>query len=274
MSSKPAQAMTMTETEWWEDNAGFFGRKYIEGDDSLEGFLSTPQTLDVRTSREVDGIVRLLSLQPGASVLDCPCGYGRHSISLAKRGFQVQGSDLNGEMLDAARRQADGTGNLRFACENMLDLVYRGSHDAVINMFLAFGFFEEEVDNVKVLANFYRALKPGGRFLLHTDVNPSRIVSGSYRLHEHRNLKSGRTLEIVESFDPARRRLNGQWILIDGAGVRDELPPYSCRVYTPGEITSLCKSVGFESVRLYGGWDGEELRDDSEEMIVVASKGA
>lgn len=272
MSSKPAQAMTMT--EWWEDNAGFFGKKYIEGDDSFEGFLSTSQTLDVRTSREVEGIVRLLSLQPGASVLDCPCGYGRHSIALAKRGFQVLGSDLNGEMLALAHQQADGTGNLRFACENMLDLWYRECHDAVINMFLAFGFFEEERDNVKVLANFYHALNRGGRFLLHTDVHPSRIVSGAYRLHEHRNLRSGRTLEIVESFDPLRRRLNGQWILIDGAGAREELPPYSCRIYTPGEITDLCNSVGFESVRLFGGWHGEELTDDSEEMIVVASKGA
>jgi SAM-dependent methyltransferase len=270
MSSKPAQALA---TEWWEDNAGFFGKKYIEGDDSIEGFLSTPQTLEVRTTREVDGIVRLLSLAPGSSVLDCPCGYGRHSIALAGRGFQVQGSDLNGEMLALARQRADGTGNLRFACENMLDLVYRETFDAVINMFLAFGFFEEELDNVKVMANFHRALRPGGRFLLHTDVNPSRIVKGSYRLHEHRTLRSGRMLEIVESFDPARKRLNGQWILIDRAGAREELPAYSCRIYTAREITELCKSVGFSSVEVFGSWEGDERTDDSEEMIVVATKG-
>src|SRR5205823_1244030 len=89
---------------YWEDGAGFFGTKYMEGDDSLEGFLSTPHTLSMRTARELEGVMRLLSLSEAASILDCPCGYGRHSIPLAKKGFEVIGSDINREMLDAARR--------------------------------------------------------------------------------------------------------------------------------------------------------------------------
>lgn len=264
---------TGTLLQWYEDRAGFFGTKYMEGDDSLEGFQSIPQTLSMRTAQEVDGIVRLLSLPPGGSVLDCPCGYGRHSVSLAERGYKVVGSDINQEMLDAAHRNANGTGNLRFARENMLELQYDSEFDAVINMFLAFGFFEEEDDNTRVLANFYRALRFGGRFLLHTDVNVGRIASGKYKFSETRNLRSGRKLEIVESFDPIHKRLNGQWILIDSSGAREELPHYSCRIYTAGEITELCRSVGFTSVQLYGGWSGAALESDSEEMIVVATKG-
>ncbi len=250
--------------------------KYMEGDDSVEGFLSTPQTLSMRTSREVEGVIRLLSLRPGASILDCPCGYGRHSIPLAKKGFQVLGSDINHEMLEAAHRNANGAnggGALTFALENMLELEHREQFDAVINMFLAFGFFDDERDNVRVLSNFFHALKPGGRFLLHTDVNVGRIVRGEYKFLERRQLRSGRSLEIVESFDKERKRLNGRWILVDSEGVREDLPPYSCRIYTGPEITGLCESVGFASVRIYGGWRGEELEDDSEEMIVVASKG-
>lgn len=272
MSSKALEAATMT--EWWEDGAGFFGRKYIEGDDSFEGFLSTPQTLSTRTQHEVDGIIQLLSLEPGDSVLDCPCGYGRHSIALAKRGFHVLGSDINHEMLAVAHQNADGTGNLSFACENMLHLEYQESWNAVINMFLAFGFFEEESDNNQVLQNFHNALIPGGRFLLHTDVNVPRIVKGTYKLNEQRHLRSGRTLEIIESYDPERKRLNGEWILIDSDGNRDGLPPYSCRIYTAPEITELCKATGFEKVEIFGGWNGEELSADSEEMIVVAHKKA
>lgn len=265
---------TKSGSHWYDNGAGFFGNKYMEGDDSFEGFLSTPQTLRMRTEREVEGIARLLSLRPGDSVLDCPCGYGRHSIALAERGFQVLGSDINQEMLDAAYRNVNGTANIQFAREDMLTLEYGERFDAVINMFLAFGFFDVEEDNARVLSNFHRALKPGGRFLLHTDVNVGRIVRGKYRFHEQRSLRSGKTLEIVESYDPERKRLNGKWILVDASGDRDELPPYSCRIYTAGEITDLCRSVGFESVRLYGGWNGEEIEDESEEMIVVATKGS
>lgn len=263
---------TGTLLQWYEDRAGFFGTKYMEGDDSLEGFQSIPQTLHMRTAQEVEGIVRLLSLSPGASILDCPCGYGRHSIPLAERGFKVVGSDINQEMLDAAHRNANGTGNLQFAREDMLELKYDSRFNAVINMFLAFGFFEDENDNARVLSNFFRALMPGGKFLLHTDVNVGRITSGKYKFHETRNLRSGRKLEIVESFDPVQKRLNGQWILIDPTGVREELPPYSCRIYTGDEITELCESAGFASVQLYGGWNGTGLETDSEEMIVVAAK--
>lgn len=270
MSSRSALTASIP---YWEDGAGFFGRKYMEGDDSLEGFLSTPQTLSIRTVHEVEGIIRLLSLQPSASILDCPCGYGRHSIPLAKKGFQVLGSDINHEMLEAAHRNSNGTGNLRFVRENMLDLEYRKCFDAVINMFLAFGFFDDDHDNLRVLSNFFQALNPGGQFLLHTDVNFARIVSGKYKFRERRHLQSGRILEVNESFDPESKRLNGQWILVDSAGVREDLPPYSCRIYTAAEIKALCNSVGFASVRVYGGWEGEDLEDDSEEMIVVAAKG-
>lgn len=258
--------------QWWEDQGGFFGRKYIEGDDSLEGFLAAPHTLRMRTEREVDGIVRLLGLAPGAAVLDCPCGYGRHSIALARRGFKVMGSDINQEMLAVAEQQANGTGNLRFSRENMISLKYRGEYDAVINMFLAFGFFEGEGENLQVLENFRAALCRGGSFLLHTDVNVSRLVSGTYKLHETRSLQSGRKLEIVESFDRDRKRLNGQWILIGADGAREELPPYSCRIYTAEELATMCHWAGFDNVRFYGDWDGRELAPDSEEMIVVARR--
>ena len=257
---------------YWENGAGFFGKKYMEGDDSIEGFLSTPQTLSARTIREVKGIVYLLSLSPGASVLDCPCGYGRHSVGLANKEFQVLGSDINEEMLTAAHLNADGVPNVRFVRENMLELSYRQGFDAVINMFLAFGFFDDDKDNARVLTNFLEALKPGGQFLLHSDVNTARIALGKYKFREIRHLRSGRSLEIVESFDRETKRLHGQWVLVDSAGAREELPPYSCRVYTAEEITELCGSVGFASVQFYGGWNGEELAEDSEELIVVARK--
>lgn len=267
MSSRTASVMY-----WYDNQAGFFGTKYMEGDDSLEGFLSMPQSLSTRTAHEVEGLLRLLSLKPRSSILDCPCGYGRHSIPLAQRGFKVLGSDINQEMLEAAYRNANGTGNIEFAREDMLELAYRESFDAVINMFLAFGFFDDDHDNASVLSNFFSALRPGGQFLLHTDVNVGRILRGKYKFHENRHLRSGRKLEIVESFDPERKRLNGQWILVDSAGAREELPPYSCRVYTAEEIIELCRSVGFASVRIYGGWEKQVFEHESEEMIVVASK--
>jgi SAM-dependent methyltransferase len=58
-----------------------------------------------KTRREVDFVVRALRLPQGARILDVPCGYGRHSAALARRGFRVVGIDLSRAMIAEARRR-------------------------------------------------------------------------------------------------------------------------------------------------------------------------
>lgn len=257
---------------FWEEGGGFFGRPYMEGDNSLEGYLTTPLRLAERTKIEVDGIIRLLGLRSGQRILDCPCGYGRHSIALARLGFEVLGSDINGEMLEPALKGAEGLDNIRFAKENMQSLNYDNEFDAVLNLFFSFGFFETVEENNQVLKNFYDALKPGGKFMMHTDINVPRIITGTYKLHEIRNLVSGKQLEIVESYDAPRKRLTGQWILISPDGEREELSPYSHRIYTYEDFEEICLQTGFQKIRGFGDWNGAPLIDASEDMIIVAEK--
>jgi len=263
---------TVQRKKFWEDGAGFFGKPYMEGDNSVEGYLSTPLRLEERTTRELAGVVELLGLEPGGRVLDCPCGYGRHSIGLARRGFRVVGSDINSEMLEQAVKNSQGVSGISFAKENMRFIDYSNEFDAVINLFFSFGFFESEEDNDQTLRNFFNALKPGGKFMMHTDINVPRITSGDYKLYERRKLVNGKHLEIVESFYPEDKRLKGQWILIETDGARRELPQYSHRIYTAEEFAESCRAAGFTNARAYGDWDGTPLTNASEDMIVVAQK--
>jgi cyclopropane fatty-acyl-phospholipid synthase-like methyltransferase len=59
-----------------------------------------------QTRAEVDYLEHVLSLQPQSRVLDVPCGYGRHSLELATRGFKVSAVDLSPDMIEEARRIA------------------------------------------------------------------------------------------------------------------------------------------------------------------------
>jgi len=217
---------------WWEDGGGFFGHGYMEGDNSYTGYLSEPMTLTERTRQEVDGIVELLELQADQRLLDCPCGYGRHSLEIARRGIQVVGVDINREELHRAQRAAGTVANVRFMKEDMRFLKFSEGFDAVINMFYSFGFFETDEENFQVLRNFFSALKPGGKLLLHTDVNLSRVIDGTYKFAERRQLHSGRTLQICDSYDPESKRINGEWTLIDDNGMVEALTPYSVRVFS------------------------------------------
>jgi SAM-dependent methyltransferase len=264
--------MSINKTEWWQPDAGFFGDFYLEGDDSKQGYLiEVQQTLEVRTKTEVAGVIRLLDIPEGGSILDCPCGYGRHSIELGKQRFKVTGVDINSVHLQKAIQSIrPDQRNLDFRLSNMLELNFNSNFEAIINMFYSFGFFESDQENVSVLQNFYKALKPGGKFLMHTDVNIPRIINGKYREDEKRDLESGGSLRIIDKYNSETKRIDGTWIIEkDGEIVQKD---YSVRVYTREEFEEMCLRNGFSSVVTYSNWNGDLYSEDSEDMIVIATK--
>ena len=58
-----------------------------------------------RRRRPRRGRPRASTIAPGARVLDAGCGTGRVGIELARRGFEVTGTDIDPAMLAAARRR-------------------------------------------------------------------------------------------------------------------------------------------------------------------------
>ena len=259
--------------KWWSEEYGFFGEYYSQGDNSEEGYLITEKrNLQQRTTTEVEGIVRLLGLKGGEKILDIPSGYGRHSIALAQKGFDVIGSELNSIHLNKAIKNAAKAGvKIKFVKENMIDISYVEEFDAVINVFYSFGFFETDEENKKVLQNFFNALKKGGKFLFHTDVNVPRILAGKYKEDETRNLVSGNTLRIIDKYNPQDKRIHGTWIL-KGKGGKEERKNYSVRVYIKEEFINLCKQVGFSGFETYSDWNGTSYSEDSEDMIIITKK--
>lgn len=259
--------------KWWSDDYGFFGKFYMDGDDSLEGFLAKEkQGLQKRTETEVDGVVKLLNLEKGQSVLDVPCGYGRHSIELAKRGYQVSGYDINKTHLEIAKeRAAQQEATVEFKEQNMITIKDDQKFDAVINMFYSFGFFEKDEENMEALKRFYRALKPGGKFLMHTDVNIPLILKGRYKEDETRSLKSGGRLQIVDRYDSKKKRINGTWIITRPDGGKEQ-KSYSVRVYEKEEFAKLCLEVGFQGCEVFSDWAGAPYDEDGEEIMFVAHK--
>lgn len=260
--------------DWWQSQGGYFNDIYLEGDNSLEGFLNSPLDLDTRTKIEIEGIQRLCALKPGDKILDCPSGYGRHSLALASAGYDVVGADINDQFLAVADKglQASRLHNIRFIKKNMRDLDFSSEFDAAINMFYSFGFFEDEKDNIKSLENFCRALKPSGKFLMHTHVTVPRFMKGLIKTHEIRNLKSSDKLELFRQYNEATKREEGQWFLLKGTGEKQASEPYSMRIYTDKEFASMCHNVGFKNVDIFGDWNGTKYKDESDLMIVVAIK--
>ena len=87
------------------------------------------------TQRQVDFLLEKLQLQRGAKILDLACGFGRHSLALARRGFSVTGVDITPDYVRYAREQAESEGlDARFLCADIREVQFEGEFDAVLNM--------------------------------------------------------------------------------------------------------------------------------------------
>jgi len=113
---------------------------------------------------EIEQVLRLLAVGPGARVLDLCCGPGRHFLELARRGFKVTGVDRTASYLEKAREGARKEKlDIEFVQDDMRRFCRPDAFDAAAMMFTSFGYFSgDPAQNRQVLVSVCRSLKTGG----------------------------------------------------------------------------------------------------------------
>jgi SAM-dependent methyltransferase len=218
---------------------GVFDEDYLY---FYEGFLAE------RTPEEVERIVELLELPPGAEILDCPCGHGRISNALAERGFRVTGLDTTELFLERAREDAAARGvEVEYVHGDMRELPWRERFDAAVNWFTSFGYFSDE-ENKAVLRGFHDALRPGGRLVLETQ-NVSRIMLDPHPVHVVGERDGDLMIDRWELDAENARFLTERLVM---RGDRARKAHFSVRWFTPPELRSWLEEAGFENVGMPG----------------------
>ncbi|MBE9191028.1 class I SAM-dependent methyltransferase [Gloeocapsopsis crepidinum LEGE 06123] len=228
-------------------------------------YFYEPHLTSERNEREVNLIWTLLQLQAEMTVLDLACGHGRIANLLAQRGCSVSGLDATALFLEKARQDAQEGIDVEYIQGDMRSLPWTEHFDCIINWFTAFGYFDDE-DNRKVLAEAYRALKPGGKLLIE--------LQSLYRI-----LKEFQANAVTERdcnylidctrFDVFTNRTYTERIIIRDGQVRQM--NYFVRHFTFTELRDWLLQTGFQEVQGYGN-NGEPMSLDSRRMIVLAIK--
>lgn len=219
--------------------------------------------------REVEAMVSLLALKPGARVLDLCCGVGRHSLEFARRGFQVTGVDRTASYLEEAQRRATEEGlEAEFVQADMRTFRRPGAFHAAINVFTSFGYFSAEEEERQVLANACASLRPGGLLLM--DMMGKEILA---RVFTQRAWHDEDGILILEEgkLAPDWSTLDNRWIIIED-GERREVS-LTVRQYSAAELCRLLKDAGFERVDVYGDLGGAPYDMEATRLVVVAHKG-
>ncbi len=105
----------------------------------------------------MNALTNYLNLKKGDTILDLACGRGRHAKYLYKQGFNVTGIDLSEESIEYAKQYEKP--RLHFEVHDMC-LPYPRKFDAVFNLFTSFGYFENEIDNLRTIKAIDAELKP------------------------------------------------------------------------------------------------------------------
>jgi ubiquinone/menaquinone biosynthesis C-methylase UbiE len=221
-----------------------------------------------QAERQAVGAAKLAGVEPGAELLDVPCGFGRHSVPLGRAGYRITGVDRSAALLGEARRR---TGHERWP--KLVEADYRelpfpeASFDAALNLFSSLGYLGIEADT-RVLAEIGRVLRPGGALVIetmHRDLLVLRWSDSDWRL-----MGEGRLLLEQRTFDAASGVATTSMTLIDGAGER-ESRTWSVRVYAVTELLAMLEQAGFADAKCYGDFDGGEF-GPSTRLVIVARR--
>jgi len=221
------------------------------------------------TEAEVDFLLTLYPILPGARILDVGCGTGRHSIALAQRGFRVTGLDISAGMLSVAREKAEAAGvSVEWMHADATRFSLSGFDMAICLCEGAVGLIEKgedaEAHDASIFSNIAASLRPNGAFVM-TALNGYSVI----RQMKDEFIAEGR-------FDPDTMISNytDEWDLPEGL----TLMTIHERLFIAPEVIRMLRAAGFTVDNVFGGTAGHWARrflslDEVEAMFVCRKRG-
>lgn len=232
-----------------------------------------------KTKEQIKFLSKIFKKNRCGKILDVPCGTGRHSIELAKKGFSVTGLDIEKSMIKYAKEKSKNISNIKFALGDMRNFKLKETFDAAIVMYGSFAYMTTNKDALACLQSIKKHLKKNGLIIIEDDNPWQDIVSGKKKLvctAQNKKLKLITEFGIKTMHDnniihvsSIYRRFSGKKKL----PVIKDTKPVTLRVFSRNEMELLLLHAGFNDIKFFSNFKGEKLsKRNYRKLITVARK--
>ena len=228
------------------------------------------------TKSEVNYFAKVMNFQPEYHILDLCCGQGRHSIELAERGFRyIYGLDRSRYLIQKAKSDAKKSGVLcRFREGDARKLPYNpDTFDSVMILGNSFGYFESINDDVLVLKEIFRALKPWGTILI--DLTDGEYIKRNFQQRSWEWIDKNLFVCRERSLSLDKQKLISREVIthVNKGVLVDQF--YAERLYSIEEITEIMEKAGFSDITFHGNMTPNSQKDQDlgmmERRIIVSA---
>lgn len=253
--------------DWWRN---IFNYLYLKTDADVVDDQNI-------TKKEVDSFSAMLGLTPDSRVLDLCCGQGRHTLELTRRGFRnVEGFDRSHYLIQKAKGRARKDGlSIRFREGDARKLPYQAdTFDSIMILGNSFGYFETAQEDLKVLREVARVIKPWGRLLI--DVADGEYLRKNFQPRSWEWIDKDHFVCRERSLSTDHERLISREIVthVDKGAIVDQF--YAERLYSRDSIQRLLDNAGFSGIEVQGeiGTDSQRMQDLGmmERRIIVTAR--
>ncbi len=253
--------------DWWKR---IFNAYYLKTDGDV---------VDDRkvTEFELDYFVSVMNFHQEQHILDLCCGQGRHSIELANRGYKyIYGLDRSRYLIQKAKSDAKNFGvSCRFREGDARKLPYNpDTFDSVMILGNSFGYFESINDDVLVLKEVFRVLKPWGNILI--DLTDGEYIKKNFQQRSWEWIDKNFFVCRERSLSLDKQKLISREVIthVNKGVLVDQF--YYERLYSRNGISKLLKKVGFSDITFHDSITPESQRNQDlgmmEKRIIITAK--
>jgi len=226
------------------------------------------------TETQVNFIIKILGLTGKERILDLACGFGRHSLAFARKGYSVVGVDITKAFVDDATKTTEEESlDAKFINADIRDVDFENEFDVVLNLADgAIGYLENEEENLKIFDVIGRALKSGGKHFM--DICNAAHAEYYFPKCSYEIGDKALALSMFEWDKENRIMLFGGFDIPYGEPARKPEIPFGdpIRLYSIDELDVILRKRKIKIIDTFSNYYGKEATYRKLQLMVYSEK--